>query len=125
MLTDHTVILRTYRIGPWTLFRTKTDYAYYRITDAGTVKIGDRFPTFCDLFTAQEIEFRERSLSEEEAEQLALANAREIALDRVPKDASVLNLYGTIRRRGGTLYAVVVVTAEESIGRTEEHPHDG
>ena len=125
VLTDHTVILRTYRIGPWTLFRTKTDYAYYRITDAGTVKIGDRFPTFCDLFTAQEIEFRERSLSEEEAEQLALQNAREIALDCVPKDASVLNLYGTIRRRGGTLYAVVVVTAEESIGRTEEHPHDG
>ncbi len=125
VLTDRIQTMRSLRIGSWTLFCTRSDFEHYRVSDTHTVPVGDRFPTYCDLFTVQEIVFRERSLSEQEAEQLALLNAREAALEQVPKDASVLNQYGTIRRKDGKLYAVVIVTAEESIGRTEEYPHDG
>ncbi len=125
VLTDRTETLRTFRIGPWTVFQTHPAFEHYRVSEMRTVPTGDRFCAYCDFVTAQEIAFLKRSLSEEEAEQLALANARESALERVPRDAAILNQYGTIRRRDGKLYAVVIVTAEESIGRTEEYPHDG
>ena len=83
------------------------------------------FPTYCDTRIAQEIVFRKRTLDASEAEQLALIEAREAALELVPKDASILNIYGTIRTRNGKQTAVVIVTAEENIGRTEEYPNDG
>lgn len=125
VLTERTQTLRTLRIGPWILLCTEAEFEHYRVADTRTVSVGDRFPSFCDCITVQEIAFRERSLDEQEAEQLAIANAREAALEQVPKDASVLNQYAAIRQRDGKRYAVVIVTAEESIGRTEEYPHDG
>ena len=79
VLTDRIQTMRSLRIGSWTLFCTRSDFEHYRVSDTHTVPVGDRFPTYCDLFTVQEIVFRERSLSEQEAEQLALLNAREAA----------------------------------------------
>lgn len=125
VLTDRTETIRTLRVGRWTLFETKPAFDLYRLTEERTVPIGDRFPTFCDVLTATEIVIRERALDAEEAEQLALTQARETALEGVPKDASILNQYGTIRTRDQKAYAYVIVTAEETIGRTEEYPNDG
>ena len=125
VLTDRTESLRTLRIGSITILRTKPEYEQYRLTDPRTIAIGGCIPTFCDICTAQEIVFKTRTLDPEEAEQLALSEAREAALDLVPKDAKILNQYGTIRYSGGKTYAKVIITTEESIGRTEEYPNDG
>ena len=77
-----------------------------------------------ETVTAWEIEFRERTLDTEEARQYALMRALESAYAAVPRDAEIINTYGTIRQKRGAEYAVVIVTAEEIIGKTEEIPHD-
>ncbi len=125
VLTDLIEPVRSFRIGPWTLLQSKPEFEHYRLTDAQSVAVGYGFPTYCDTRIAQEIVFRKRTLDTSEAEQLALIEAREAALELVPKDASILNIYGTIRTRNGKQTAVVIVTAEENIGRTEEYPNDG
>ena len=123
--TDRRQIIRILRIGSFELFRTKPDFERYRLTDVQTIAVSDRLPVYCDLVTACEIVLRERIPNRTEAEQIALCDAREAALNDVPKDASILNQYGTIQSVDGKRYALVIVTAEETIGRTEEYPNDG
>ena len=123
--TDAIETVRVIRIGPWEILRAKPTFEHYRLTDGKTRAIGELLPVLMDTYTAREIGFRERALSEEEAEQNALMLAREQALEQVPRDAAVINIYGTVRTKHGKRFAVVTVTAEETIGRTEEDPHDG
>ena len=123
--TDRTEPVRTFRIGPWTLLRGKPAFERYRLLDTRSIGISDRFPAYVDETVARELVLRERMLSDSEAEELALSRAGALALERVPKDAAVLNQYGTVKRRDGEPVAVVTVTAEEIIGRTEEEPHGG
>lgn len=123
--TERTEAVRILRIGETELFRTKPSFPQYRLTDAKTAQIGSLFPIFMETMTAREIVIRERMVTEEEAEQEALIRARENAYALTPRDAAIINTYGTIRTKKGTRRAVVIVTAEETIGRTEEEPHDG
>ena len=91
----------------------------------GVVSGSALLPVAVESQTAREIGFRERTLTEEESEQYALTDARERVYALIPRDASILNTYGTIRMKKGNRHAVVIVTAEEIIGKTEEKPHDG
>ena len=47
-----------------------------------------------------------------------LIRAKEQAYALIPRDAAVINTYGTIRKRNGKRFACVIVTAEETIGKT-------
>ncbi len=123
--TERTETVRTFRIGPWTVFQTTPSFERYRLTDERNIPVSDRLPTFCDTYLAHEIILRERTLEAEEAEQLALTSAAETARSEVPTDASILNQYGTIQTRNEKTYAVVIVTAEETIGRTEDYSNGG
>lgn len=123
--TEATETVRILRFAGWEIARSAPSFAHYRLAETRTVSIGTLLPVTVESVTAREIAFYERTLSEEEAEQLALSSAREQALSAVPKDAAVVNTYGTVRTRDGKPVAVVTVTAEEIIGRTEENPHDG
>lgn len=123
--TDASETVRVIRIGPWEILRSKTSFEHYRLTDADARYVTNLLPVVLETYTAREIGFRERRLSEEEAEQNALMQAREQALEQVPRDAAVINIYGTVQTKQGKRFAVVTVTAEETIGRTEEDPHDG
>ena len=123
--TDRIEPVRTLRIGPWTVFRSKPTFERYRLSDTRSIAISDRFPAYVDETVARELVLRTRTLSESEAEELALSHAGTLALALVPKDAAVLNQYGSVKRKDGTRTAVVTVTAEEIIGRTEEEPHGG
>ncbi len=123
--TDETETVRVLRVCGREILRMKPGFEHYRLTDARTIAIGSLLPVTVEIVTAREIAFRERTLSEEEAEQLALMRAREQAYAAVPKDAAIVNTYGTVRERDGKRIAVVTVTAEEIIGRTEEASHDG
>ena len=123
--TDQTEPVRTLRIGPWTLLLQKPSFERYRLTETRTIPTSDRFPVYVDETIARELILRERALSESEAEELALSRAGTLALEQVPRDAAIMNQYGTVRRKDGALVAVVTVTAEEIIGRTEEEPNDG
>ncbi len=125
VLTERTGCIRALRIGDLTILRSQPEFERYRITRTETIPVGYGLPTYCDRILTQEVVIRERTVSDEEAEQIALANAREAALDMVPKNAVILNQYGTIHMTNGTKTAVVIVTAEENIGRTEEYPNDG
>lgn len=122
--TENTETVRVLRLFEWELLRSTPDFAHYWLTDAHTAIFG-MLPVTVEFLTAREIGFFERTLSGEEAEQLALSSAREQAFSAVPKDAAIINTYGTVRERDGKRIAVVTVTAEEIIGRTEEAPHDG
>ncbi len=99
-------------------------FEHYRLCGSELVSLSDLLPVSIRRSTAYEIVFRDHMLSEEEAGQYALSNARECALRLVPKNAEILNIYGTIRSRNGARIAVVTVTAEETIGRTEEQHND-
>ena len=123
--TDSVETVRVIRIGPWEILRSKTSFAHYRLLQKTSGLTSGLLPIVIDTYEAREIGFRERTLGEEEAEQNALALARESALAAVPKDAAVINIYGTIRTKNGKRFAFVIVTAEEIIGKTEEDPHDG
>ena len=123
--TDRTEPVRMLRIGPWTILRQCPSFERYRLLDTRTIETSDRFPAYIDETLARELVLQTRALSESEAEELALSRAAELAIKRVPKDAAIINQYGTIRRKDGDLIAVVTVTAEEIIGRTEEDPHGG
>ena len=123
--TDRTETVSSFRIWNHTVFCTKPSFEHYRLIGHETVAANGLLPVAIGTQTAREIGFRERMLSEEESEQYALTEAREQALKAVPRDASVINTYGTIRTKQGKKIAVVIVTAEEIIGKTEEKPHDG
>ncbi len=82
-------------------------------------------PVFADRATAYEIVFEDRELDPDEADELALVQARDLALGSVPADAAIINQYSTIRTENGIRSAYVVITTEEIIGRTEEVPNDG
>lgn len=120
--TEAEAAVRILRIWDYELLRTKPPFEHYRLTDPGTVTMNGLLPIAIETRTAREIGFREKTLTEEEAEQYALQEAREQAYAAIPRDAAIINTYGTIRTRNGTRYAVVIVTAEEIIGKTEERP---
>lgn len=123
--TESTETVRILRLWDHEILRTKPSFAHYRIADpASHTEIG-LLPISIETVTAHEIGFRERMLTDEESEQYALTQAREKAYADVPRDATIINTYGTIRRKDGRRYAVVIVTAQEIIGRTEEVPNDG
>ena len=123
--TDACATVRALYAARWEILRSKPDFEQYRLTEVRSVAIGTLLPLSVETAIAREIAFRERALSEEEAEQYALIEAREQAYAAVPFDAAILNTYGTVVSRGGRRVAVVTVTAEEIIGRTEEAPYDG
>ena len=123
--TDAAETVRVLKFASFEISRSAPSFEYYRLTDTETVSLSDLLPVSIERSVAREIVFRERAASEEEAEQNALIAAREQALRLVPKDAAIINIYSMVRSRDGKRYAVVTVTAEETIGRTEETPHDG
>ena len=123
--TGNTQPVRIVRIGPWELFRSDPSFEFYRRSAFETVGSSSLLPVFVDRATAFEIIFEDRLLDQTEAEELALVRARETVFESAPKDASIINQYGTIRSSNGKQTAYVVVTAEEIIGRTEEIPNDG
>ncbi len=123
--TEETETVRVLRFAGWEINRTQPSFGHYRITDMRTVSVSPLAPVYIDLLTAREIGFFERTLSEEEAFEIALSRARETAYALVPRDAAIINTYGTIRMKNGERLAEAIVTAEETIGRTEENPHDG
>ena len=123
--TEATESVRALRIWDFEILRTKPRFEHYRLLDTGNIVANGLMPFSIEMRTAREIVFRDRMLSTEESEEYALTDAREKALASVPRGASVINTYGTIRTANGKRIAVVIVTAEEIIGKTEEKPHDG
>ena len=123
--TDASESVRVLKAAGFELYRTEPSFERYRLIGSRTIGISGLFPVEIEVFTAREIGFREVALSAEEAEQYALTLARERAYQAVPVDAAVLHTYGTIETIGNRRVAVVIVTAEEIIGKTEEEPHDG
>ncbi|MBR6039224.1 MAG: sporulation protein YqfD [Clostridia bacterium] len=123
--TDATETVRILRVWDFAILGTKSSFDHYRLVDTGKIIGNDLLPISIKTDEAREIAFRERTLSAEEAEEYALIDAREKAFALVPKGASIINTYGTIRTAKGKRTAVVIVTAEEIIGKTEEVPHDG
>lgn len=123
--TGSTETVRTLKGFGFELLRSRPTFEHYRLTDRTELALSSLLPIVLETQTAHEIVFRERTLSEEEAAEYALAKAREQAYALVPRDAQIINTYGTIRKRKGRQTAVVIVTAEEIIGKTEEAPHDG
>ena len=122
--TGRTETIRILRFWDRELLRTKPTFAHYRIAEPKASVPCALLPMHIETVTAWEIEFRERTLDTEEARQYALMRALESAYAAVPRDAEIINTYGTIRQKRGVEYAVVIVTAEEIIGKTEEIPHD-
>lgn len=117
--------IRILRFWNTEIMRTRCAFDHYRMIDRDAITENGLLPFSIVLTTAREIGFRERMLSEAEAEELALTEAREKAYRMIPKHAAIINTYGTIQNRDGKRYAVVIVTTEELIGKTEEKPHDG
>ena len=123
--TEGAETVRILRIWDLEILRTKPRFDHYRLVDTGKIIGNGLLPVSIETQEAREIAFRERTLSTEEAEEYALIDAREKALALVPKGAAIINTYGTIKTAKGKRIAVVIVTAEEIIGKTEEVPHDG
>ncbi len=123
--TDRTEEVRVLRFAGIEIAREMPAFDHYRFTGKRTVTVSELLPVCIDMITAHEIGFFERTLSDEEAEQLALSKAREAAYALVPRESAIINTYGTIRTVNGEKKAFVIVTAQETIGRTEENPHDG
>ena len=123
--TEAAETVRILRVWDFEILRTKPQFDHYRLVDTGKIIGNDLLPISIKTQYAREIAFRERTLSAEEADEYALTDAREKALALVPKSAAIINTYGTIKTKNGKRVAVVIVTAEEIIGKTEEVPHDG
>lgn len=123
--TEATESVRILRIWNQEILRTKPQFAHYRLIETGSVMENCLLPVSIETVEAREIAFRERTLSAEEAEEYALTDARQKAYAMVPRGAAIINTYGTIRTTKGNRIAVVIVTAEEIIGKTEELPNDG
>lgn len=123
--TEAEETIRVWKIAGFELLRSRPSFEHYRVTGTETVSASSLLPIVIERASAREIGFRERTLSDEEAEQYSLIRAKEQAYALIPRDAAVINTYGTIRTRKGKRFACVIVTAEETIGKTEEAPHDG
>ena len=123
--TEATETVRVLRFAGVEILRSTPSFAHYRLTGPETIGISNLLPVTIETYTAREICFRDRTLTDEESAQYALSLAREQAYAYVPRNAAIIHTYGTIRTSGGNQTAVVTVTAEEFIGRTEEVPHDG
>lgn len=123
--TDREETVRVLRFASFEIARTKPSFTHYRLCETTSLAISTLLPVYIDRIHVREIGFRERALSEEEAESNALTLAREQAYALIPRDAAIINTYGTVKTVDGKRYAVVTVTAEETIGKTEEEPHDG
>ena len=123
--TGRSETVRVFRIGSLELFRSEPSFAFYRLTPFETAGDQRLLPVFADRATAYEIVFEDRELDPDEADELALVQARDLALGSVPADAAIINQYSTIRTENGIRSAYVVITTEEIIGRTEEVPNDG
>ncbi len=117
--------VRILRFAGWELAHSEPSFGHYSLTDARIVSVSTLLPVTIELRTAHEIVYTDRTLSSEEAEQYALIRAKEAAYALVPKDAAIINTYGSFRTENGQRIAVAIVTAEETIGKTEENPHDG
>lgn len=122
--TEATETVRILRVWNYEILRTEPQFEHYRMIGPGAIRSNGLLPVSIETQEAREIAFRERTLSQEEAEEYALASAREQAFAMVPHDASIINTYGTIRTVNGKHVAVVIVTAEEIIGKTEEESRD-
>jgi len=122
--TEAAETVRILRVWNYEILRTEPQFEHYRMIGPGAIRSNGLLPVSIETQEAREIAFRERTLSQEEAEEYALASAREQAFAMVPHDASIINTYGTIRTVNGKHVAVVIVTAEEIIGKTEEESRD-
>ena len=122
--TEATETVRAFLLWGHVVWQSKPSFEHYRLIGPVSATSSGLLPVSVETFTACEIGFRERTLSGEESEQYALADAREQAYASVPRNAAIINTYGTIRTKKGKRFAVVIVTAEEIIGKTEENPHD-
>ena len=118
--TDLIESVRIIRFWDREIIRTTPAFEHYRLTDPKSVVSNGLLPVSIETLTAREIAFRERMLTDEEAEQEALIRARTQAYALVPRDAAIIHTYGTIRTQDGKRYAAVIVTAEELIGKTED-----
>ncbi len=123
--TGNTEIVRMVRVGHWEIFRSDPAFDFYRLSAFETAGDDYLLPVISEYATAYELVLADRTLESNEALELAFQQARELALDRVPKDVSILNQYATLRTENGVCMAYVVITTEEIIGRTEEIPNDG
>ena len=120
-----TETLRAIRLFDWTLITQKPSFERYRVLEARTVSVSDRLPIVLAVVTVGELVERERVLSAEEAEQLALVRAMDLATEQAPKTAAILHRYATLKRKNGKTIAEATIITEETIGRTEERPHGG
>lgn len=108
-----------------TLFASRIPFERYVVEIAHTTSCSDVFvPLQVETGTVTELVRVTRSLSADEADELALMKAETTALQSVPKDAAILNVYRTIRTYGSERVAVCVITAEETIGITKEYPYE-
>ena len=123
--TGETEIVRAVTFADWKVLSSRSSFEHYRLTDTRAVSVSSLFPIRIEQYTAREIGFRERTISDEEAEQNALSEAREQAFDLVPHSAAIINIYGTIKVQKEKKTAIVIMTSEELIGKTEVIPHDG
>ncbi|MBR0508116.1 MAG: sporulation protein YqfD [Clostridia bacterium] len=123
--TGNTETVCVLRVGPWEVFRSKPSFELYRMGDFESKTASLLLPVYTERATAYELVLGERSLEQTEAEELAFMRARELAFECIPKDASILNQYASLRTVNGVRTAFIIITAEEIIGRTEEVPNDG
>ena len=123
--SGRTETIRAVRLGSWVIGVGRSGFERYRVRTVRSVGVSDRLPVWLDEITVGELVQRERTLHEEEAEQLAAADALEAARAQVPKNAAILHQYSVIKTVRGKTTAAATVIAEESIGRTEERPHGG
>lgn len=116
--------VRIVRFAGVEIVRSKPSFEHYRLIGTSTVSVSGLLPVSFAEYTAYEIGFRSRPLSDEEADRNALVLVRERAYGLVPQDAAIINTYGTVKTEKDRRLAIVIVTAEEIIGKTEEIPHD-
>ncbi|MDO4572104.1 MAG: sporulation protein YqfD [Clostridia bacterium] len=119
--TGRTAPYRRICLAGLTLFESEPPYADYEIENGPETLL--RLPLLPVRVQAGEyIEMaeRERTLSVEEAAELALVEAEKGALLRVPSDARITQKSSEWTERDGLVVATASVVAEESIGMTKE-----
>ncbi len=116
--------VRILHFGKTELMRSRPSFETYWLCDPKTVRVTNLLPITIEAYSARELSFLNRFLTETEAQENALAKATEQAYALVPHDAVILNTYGTFRTEKEQRFAVAIVTAEETIGKTEEASDD-
>ena len=123
--SGETQTLKTVRLGSWRLFGQQPDFERYRVLNTETIPVSDRLPVTIETVAIGALVERERVPDRQEAEQLALQQARDAATELLPKNAAILHQYGILQQQNGKTIAEVTILTEETIGRTEERPHGG